>query len=207
MKVVSVVSNLIYLIIIPVLAFLFLNDAGTLRQDMLDLVPDGPRRALLRDVIADVHVLLARYMQALVVLSGAACTAYGIFFAIVGVPYGVVLAVVGGLLEFIPMIGPLVAVVSIVLVTGITTGHWVAVIVFTVSFRMLQDYIVSPHLMERGISIHPLLVLFGVFAGAEIAGIPGTFLSVPALAAMRIVYLRVRKAKEEARAAGDAGSA
>ncbi len=205
MRIVSVVSNLIYLIIIPVLAFLFLNDAGTLRQDMLDLVPDGPRRALFRDVIADVHVLLARYMRALVVLSGAAATAYGIFFAIVGVPYGVALALIGGLLEFIPMIGPLVAVVSIVLVTGITTGHWVAVIVFTLAYRMVQDYVISPHLMEHGISIHPLLVLFGVFAGAEIAGIPGTFLSVPALAAARIIYLRVRKAKETRAAEGAGG--
>jgi predicted PurR-regulated permease PerM len=49
--------------------------------------------------------------------------------------------------------------------------------------------------MEKGVAIHPLLVLFGVFAGAEIAGIPGTFLSVPVLAMARIVYLRIRKAR------------
>jgi predicted PurR-regulated permease PerM len=196
MKIVSAASNLIYLVIIPVLAFLFLKDAETLRKDVLDLAGDGPRRALLEDVIADIHVLLARYMRALVVLSVAAFTAYGIFFAIVGVPYGVVLAVIGGMLEFIPMVGPLVAGVTIVTVTGLTTGHWVAVIIFLIAYRMLSDYILSPHLMERGVAIHPLLVLFGVFAGAEIAGIAGTFLSVPALAAARVVYVRLRKAKD-----------
>ena len=200
MKIASAASNLIYLIIIPVLAFLFLNDAETLRSDVLDLVDEGPRRALLQDVIADIHVLLSRYMRALVVLSAAAFTAFGIFFAIVGVPFGAVLAAVGGLLEFIPMIGPLVAGVTIVVVTGVTTGHWVAVVIFVIAFRMLQDYIISPHLMHQGVSIHPLLVLFGVFAGAEIAGIPGTFLSVPVLAAARIVYIRLRKVRE-ARAA------
>jgi len=63
---------------------------------MLDLVDDGPRARCFEDVIADVHVLLARYMRALVVLSVAAFTAYGIFFAIVGVPYGVLLAAMGG---------------------------------------------------------------------------------------------------------------
>ena len=206
MKVVSAASNLIYLVIIPVLAFLFLKDAETLRKDVLELVDDGPRRALFQDVIADIHVLLARYMRALVVLSGAAFTAYGIFFAIVGVPYGVVLAVIGGMLEFIPMVGPLVAGVTIVTVTGLTTGHWVAVIIFLVAYRMLSDYIISPHLMERGVAIHPLLVLFGVFAGAEIAGIAGTFLSVPLLAVGRIVYLRVRKARDAQTAATGAGS-
>jgi predicted PurR-regulated permease PerM len=59
---------------------------------------------------------------------------------------------------------------------------------------MLQDYVVSPHLMGRGVELHPLLVLFGVFAGAEVAGIAGTFLSVPVLALFRILYLRLRKA-------------
>ena len=196
MQIVSAASNLIYLVIIPVLAFLFLKDAETLRKNMLDLVDDGPRRAVFEDVIADVHVLLARYMRALVVLSVAAFTAYGIFFAIVGVPYGVLLAAMGGMLEFIPMIGPLVAGVTILTVTGLTTGHWVAAIIFLVAYRMLSDYIFSPHLMERGVSIHPLLVLFGVFAGAEIAGIAGTFLSVPVLAVARIVYVRIRKARE-----------
>jgi predicted PurR-regulated permease PerM len=195
MHIVSAASNLVYVVIIPVLAFLFLKDSETLRKNMLDLVDDGPRRAVIEDVVADVHVLLARYMRALVVLSFAAFTAYGVFFAIMGVPYGVLLAAMGGMLEFIPMIGPLVAGVTVFTVTGLTTGHWVAVLIFLIAYRMLSDYILSPHLMERGVAIHPLLVLFGVFAGAEIAGIAGTFLSVPVLAVVRIVYVRIRKAK------------
>jgi predicted PurR-regulated permease PerM len=47
--------------------------------------------------------------------------------------------------------------------------------------------------MGQGIQLHPLLVLFGVFAGGELAGIPGTFLSVPVLALMRVLYVRFRK--------------
>jgi len=49
------------------------------------------------------------------------------------------------------------------------------------------------------VELHPLVVLFGVFAGAEIAGIAGTFLSVPVLALARIVYLRIRKGRLAAR--------
>jgi len=48
--------------------------------------------------------------------------------------------------------------------------------------------------MGRGVELHPLMVLFGVFAGAEVAGVAGAFLSVPALALVRILYLRVQKA-------------
>jgi predicted PurR-regulated permease PerM len=52
--------------------------------------------------------------------------------------------------------------------------------------------------MGQGVELHPLLVLFGVFAGAEVAGIAGTFLSVPVLALVRILYLRFRKARVSA---------
>ena len=78
--------------IIPILAFFFLKEARVIRQHILDLVDDGPRRALLDDVMADIHLLLAHYMRALVVLSLATFTAYSIFFSIMGVPYGVLLA-------------------------------------------------------------------------------------------------------------------
>jgi predicted PurR-regulated permease PerM len=51
---------------------------------------------------------------------------------------------------------------------------------------------VSPHLMQKGVELHPLVVLFGVFAGAEIAGVAGMFLSVPVIAATRIVWRRLQ---------------
>ena len=68
-------------------------------------------------------------------------------------------------------------------------------LIFLVAYRMLQDYVVSPHLMGQGVELHPLLVLFGVFGGAEVAGVPGSFLSVPVLALARILYLRIRRSR------------
>ena len=193
LKFITVASDLIYIVIIPILAFFFLKDAGLMRQHILDLVDQGPRRELLEDVVADVHLLLAHYMRALVLLSLAAFTAYSIAFAIIGVPYAILLGALAGLLEFIPMLGPLVAAVAILVVAAVAGAHVLVVFIFILSYRVFQDYILSPHLMGQGVEVHPLLVLFGVFAGAEIAGIAGTFLSVPVLALARIVYLRIRK--------------
>jgi len=195
MKILAVASNLVYVVIIPVLAFFFRKDGRAIREHLLDLVEDNPRRALLDDVLADVHLLLAHYMRALFLLSLSAFTAYTIFFKITGMPYGILLAAVGSLLEFIPMIGPLTASLSILLIAVVAQSHVLAVVIFLVAYRMFQDYILSPHLMEQGVELHPLLVLFGVFAGAEIAGIAGTFLSVPVLALVRIIYVRIRKAR------------
>jgi predicted PurR-regulated permease PerM len=199
LKALSVASNVIYLVIIPILAFFFLKDGDLIRQHILEMLEDGPRRALLDDVLDDIHLLLAHYMRVLVLLSLASFTAYSIFFSIVGVPYAILLAALAGMLEFIPMIGPLTAGITILVVAGVSGAHVVTVLIFLLAYRLFQDYVLSPHLMGQGVELHPLLVLFGVFAGAEVAGIPGTFLSVPILALTRVLYLRVRKTRLSAR--------
>jgi len=93
------------------------------------------------------------------------------------------------------MLGPLTASVIIVVVALVSGGQPLVVLIFLLAYRMFQDYVLSPHVMGTGVELHPLLVLFGVFAGAEVAGIPGAFLSVPVLALVRILYFRMRKAR------------
>ena len=196
-KFLTVASNLIYVVIIPVLAFFFLKDGGAIREHMLELVDAGPRRALLDDVLADIHLLLAHYMRALVLLSLAHLHGLRhLLFDHGRARTASCWRPLACLLEFIPMIGPLTAGVAD---PGgcreLAGSHVLAVLIFLVAYRMFPDYVLSPHLMGHGVQLHPLLVLFGVFAGAEVAGIAGTFLSVPVLALARILYLRIRKAR------------
>ncbi|HUI56415.1 MAG TPA: AI-2E family transporter [Bryobacteraceae bacterium] len=195
LKFLTLASNLIYLVIIPVLAFFFLKDGRVIRQHILNLVEAGSQQALLDEVLVDVDQLLAHYMRALVLLSVGTFTAYSIFFSVLGVPYGILLGVLGGTLEFIPMVGPLAAAVIILVVAGVSGAPLLAILIFLVGYRMFQDYVASPHFMGQGVELHPVLVLFGVFAGAELAGIAGTFLSVPVLALARILYLRIYRAR------------
>lgn len=94
------------------------------------------------------------------------------------------------------MIGPLVASIIIVLVAALNGSPYVlAIVIFLGAYRLFQDYVLQPHLMSAGAELHPLAVLFGAFAGGQIAGVMGTFLSVPAMATLRIVYRRLRKSK------------
>jgi predicted PurR-regulated permease PerM len=195
LKFLSVASNLIYVVIVPVLAFFFLKDGDVIRSHMLEFLDAGPSRGVVESMMADIHLLLARYMRALVLLSLSTFTSYAIFFTIMGVPFGVLLAVVAMALEFIPMIGPLTAVAVILLVSLISGAHFWAVVVFIVAWRMFTDYFLSVRLMGQGVQLHPLLVLLGVFGGAEVAGVAGSFLSVPVLAMARILYVRTRRSR------------
>jgi predicted PurR-regulated permease PerM len=113
--------------------------------------------------------------------------------AMMRMPYALVLGTVGGLLEFIPVVGPLVAAVIIVGV-ALLMGykHWLVLIVFLGIWRLIQDYVSSPRIMGHSMELHPLAAIFGVMAGAEVAGILGVFLSIPVMASLRIVFRRWR---------------
>jgi predicted PurR-regulated permease PerM len=195
LRAITVAGNVIYVIIVPILGFFFLKDGHVIRRHILDLFDEGPRRVLVDDVLQDIHLLLARYMRALVLLSLSVFTAYSIAFSIMHVPYAVLLASLAGMLEFIPMLGWITAGLGIVVVGAVSGAPVLAMVIFLLAYRIVQDYILSPQLMKQGVQLHPLLVLFGVFAGAELAGIPGMILSVPTLALARVVYVRIRKAR------------
>jgi len=112
------------------------------------------------------------------------------------VPDSMLLASIAFPLEFVPLVGPMIAAVIIVVVTIMSSYQGVLwVVVFLGCYRVFQDYVLSPRLMSKGVELHPLLVIFGVFAGGEIAGVAGIFLSVPVLALLRLLYHRMRKTR------------
>jgi predicted PurR-regulated permease PerM len=192
-QILSMASNLVYLVIVPILGFFFLKDGREMRRRFLEMIDDDRRRAMVDGLLADVNLLLAHYMRAILILSLATFTSYSIFFSILRVPFSILLAALAAMLEFIPTIGTVSAAVIIVIVTAVTGGPVVGAIIFLVVYRIFQDYVLSPLLMRAGVQLDPLLVLFGVFAGAEIAGVPGAFLSVPVLAFIRIIYRHIRQ--------------
>src|SRR5256884_8316519 len=109
------------------------------------------------------------------------------------VPYALVLGTAGGIMEFIPVVGPLVAAVLIVGVALLTSyPHWLVLLLFLVAWRLIQDYVTSPRIMGKSMELHPLAAIFGVMAGGEVAGILGIYLSIPVMASLRIVFRRWR---------------
>jgi predicted PurR-regulated permease PerM len=125
---------------------------------------------------------------------------YSLFLKLVGVEYELLLAGVAALFEFIPVIGPvigLVVIVIVALVPGSGAALWV--VIFWGIYRLFQDYILNPYLMKAGLELHPLLVLFGVLAGDQIGGIAGMFFSVPVIAMLKVIYSNLKNSYEQRR--------
>jgi len=183
------------IILIPILAFFFLKDARAIRASLMSLIDNNAYRSVLDRILEDIHDVLRNYIRALVLLSIASFSAWAIFLSVLRYPYELLLAGISALLEFIPVIGPAAALAILLVVCLVTgTGGLLWIVIFWASFRVFQDYVLNPYLMSSGTEIHPLLVLFGVLAGDALAGVPGMFFSVPVLAILRLIFLRMRTA-------------
>ena len=193
-----IASNSIYVILIPILSFLFIKDATEMRDRFLAWVSQGGHGSMWRGIVDGLDVLLGRYIRSLLILSGATLVIYSVAFSIAGVPYALLLAALAGALEFIPVVGPLGAAVACLVVAGLSGyDHLLLLVGFIAAYRLFQDYVLNPYLMSDGVEVAPLLVLFGLLAGEEIGGVVGIFLSVPTLAAGKIIATQI--AKEAAR--------
>jgi predicted PurR-regulated permease PerM len=193
---ISHAEMLIFIVLVPILSFFFLKDGRILFSKFLSAVTEESSRDMVHDIADDLHLLLASYMRSMVLLGLAAGVAYATFFYLIGLPYALLLGTIAFFCEFIPMIGPLTSAVIILLVAGLSGfGHLAWIALFLVVFRLFQDYVLSPHLLSAGTELHPLLVIFGVLAGSQIAGIPGAFLSVPIIATLRIIYIQIQKGR------------
>ena len=106
-----------------------------------------------------------------------------------GISYPLIFAIGAGLLEFIPLLGPLLLGVTATLV--VSFHSWQAaflVAAFLAVFRMLHDYLIYPRLMSAGIRMHPILVILAVLSGAELGGVVGVFLSIPVVGLLLVCW-------------------
>jgi predicted PurR-regulated permease PerM len=189
---ISLATYLPWLILIPILAFFFLKDANFFRVSILRVFPSGDWRARMESIIHDVNTTLAAYTRAQLIsciVIGTICT---VGFYLLGVNYALLLGVMAGILEFIPLIGPLtIAIIAVTMASLESTWEAVYVFIFLAVLRILQDYLFYPRIVREGIHLHPLAIILSVLAGEQVAGIPGVFLSIPVVALLTVVYKHI----------------
>ncbi len=191
LRVAEVAQEAWILLLIPILAAFFLKDGRAFSNVALSFVQSKPKREFMEGVVTDLNQMLAHFIRAQLTLAALSLVVYTAFLSAMRAPYSLVLGTAGGVMEFIPVVGPLVAAVLIVGVAVLMTyKHWIVLIVFLAAWRVLQDYVISPRIMGEKMELHPLAAIFGVLAGGEVAGVLGVYLSIPIMASLRIVWRR-----------------
>jgi predicted PurR-regulated permease PerM len=181
------------LFLVPILAIFFLRDGDIFHGVLISLVPSRTQREFLEDVLHDLNQMLAQFIRAQLTLAALSFVAYSSVLGAMRVPYALMLGTAGGAMEFVPLVGPLVAGIAMTVV-AVLSGyqHWLILVLFLLGWRMVQDYAISPRIMGASVELHPLAALFGILAGGEIAGVLGVYLSIPVMASLRIVWRRWR---------------
>jgi predicted PurR-regulated permease PerM len=187
----ALAQNALWIVLIPILAIFFLKDKSEFSRSAQQMVEGHRKRELLRGIISDMDEMLAHYVRAQLYLAAISGAVYMIALTSMRVPYSFVLGAIGGLLEFVPVVGPAIAAVLILgLSFAMNYPHLLWVLIFLAVWRGIQDYVISPRILGGRVELHPLAALFGVLAGAEIGGVIGVYLAVPLIAAMRILWKR-----------------
>lgn len=186
-------SYLPWFLLIPILAFFFLKDANMFRLSILKLFPAGRWRHRAEAVMADVNTTLAAYTRAQLiscVLIGVVCT---IGFYFIGLKYALLLGILAGIFEFVPLLGPALIGLIVTATAAGSDNPWRAlhVAIFLIVLRVVHDYVTYPRIVRGGIHLHPLAIILSVLAGEQVAGIPGVFISIPIVAVATVIYRHV----------------
>ena len=183
------VTYLPWLILVPILAFFFLKDAQFFRLGLLRMFPVGEWRSRMDAILSDVNDTLTAYTRAQLISClwiGVVCT-IGLY--LLGDNYALLLGVLAGIFEFVPIIGPLAIAVIATVVAGFESGTQAALTaVFFAALRVSQDYVIYPRIVREGIHLHPLAIILSVLAGEQIAGIPGVFIAIPLVALGTVLH-------------------
>lgn len=179
-----------WLVLIPVLSFFLLKDVDTFRRSALQMLPKGRWRWRGDEFFQDINSTLAAYIRAQL----TACVFIGVVcalgFTLLGMPSPLVLGVIAGVCEFVPLVGPLLVAVIAAVLALLHAGPFSAflVLVFLAVLRIVQDYWIYPKLIGQGIHLHPLAVIIAILSGAELAGVAGIFLAIPVVAILTVSY-------------------
>ena len=189
---VSAASQVIVAVIImPFILFYLLRDGKNLKGYITQFLPKKLREPA-GQVLSDVNSQLANYVRGQITV--AIIVAFMFLFKIIGLRYGVTLAVVAGVLNLVPYLGSFLAMLP-ALVLGLIAGPVMllkVIIVFIVE-QTIEGRFVSPLILGSQLSIHPITILFVLLTSGSMFGIWGVLLGIPVYASAKVVITAIFK--------------
>jgi predicted PurR-regulated permease PerM len=174
-------------IVTLVLAFYWTLDGPRIIQSFLMLVPQD-RRENIRELVSAMETRVGYYIAGQGILCLVIGTMALVAYLLIGLPNALVLALVAGVLEAVPMIGPLLGAVPAALVAlSIGPDKLVWVIVATVVIQQLENSLLVPRVMSKAVGVNPFVTLLALFAFSSFFGIAGALMAIPMAAIIQLV--------------------
>ncbi len=189
-------SSLFNVFLILVLSFYLVKDAEKIAQRIRDAVPASYLDDFDR-IVRELDQVWAGFLRGQVVLALIIGTITTIALTVLGVRSALVLGILAGLLEVVPTIGPIIAMIPAVFIALFQgSANWAieptifALIVILVYFaiQQLENHVIVPNVLGASVNLPPVLILAGTIVGASLAGVLGIFLAAPVIATARLFF-------------------
>jgi predicted PurR-regulated permease PerM len=191
----SIASGAFWVIFVIVVAFYFARDAYRFADYIDRLAPPGYRDDVTR-LRGEIAQMWNAFLRGQLLLGSAMALATVVVDTAIGLPYAWALGLFAGVMELVPNIGPYIAAIPAVLVALIQGSSflplgnfWFAVLVAGLYFllQLIENNLFVPRILGRTLNVHPLMVMIGIIAGGQLAGILGVLLAAPTLATFRVL--------------------
>lgn len=182
------------LVLVLVMGFYLARDFGHMDDHLLGLVP-GPYREDFHKLLDDTGTVWQSFLRGQVILALAMGVSSAIVFAALGLRFSLGLGMIAGLMEFVPLFGPIIAGLLAVLVALFQPGNWwglsplvyaLVVLGGAVLLQQLENNILVPRIIGHSLNLHPLIVLLAALSGGILAGVLGILLAAPTVATLRM---------------------
>jgi predicted PurR-regulated permease PerM len=194
------VGFLIELLLVPILVFYFLADAASIRKQALFF---APRRLLPRieQALDQANDIFGRYIKGQVILCLIAFVVVTAGLWAIRVDFYLLLGVIAGLTRAVPIIGPMVGALPIIVVVAVTKTGGVTLWVLALFslMHLLESKLLMPAIIGQQLDLHPVLIIVALLVGAQMGGLLGVFLAAPVLAAIKTLIAHQRRVTDDAK--------
>lgn len=185
--VLGVVGGVFGLITVLVLAFYLLVDSSSLVMVFVRLFP-REKRPQVNDACRRVTSKISAWLGGQLLLAAIIGSSAALGLYLMGVPFFWVLALIAGIGEMIPIVGPILSAVPAVIVAlSVSPALALAVILFFVGQQQLENHLLVPKIMQRQVGISPVFVIIALLIGGSLLGILGAILAVPTAAIIQVL--------------------
>jgi predicted PurR-regulated permease PerM len=187
----AIASSLLQIVLVLFMSAYWLLSAPSLGRFVRQMFP--PRLVPKVDtVLDDMGQSIGGYVRGEVIDAIAVGAVTYLGLELIGVDYPIVLAVVAGLGELVPVVGPLIAAIPAVAVGFVDSpGKGLIVVAFYVGLQQFESNILLPHTMHHTAGVPPLLAIFALFAGASLGGLLGALVAIPLAGALKVLMTNV----------------
>jgi predicted PurR-regulated permease PerM len=183
----SLFSNLVEVITVLIFALYMLITREDLDKQVAYFFEDSRKEKII-SVLRKLESVLGRWIRGQLILMFVVGAFTYIGLKLLGVPYTLPLAILAGLLEIVPYVGPVIAAIPVVIIGfGMSTFIGIATIALAFLVQQVENYVFVPVIMNKSVGVSPLMVLLSLAIGFRLFGIVGAIVSIPAVLALQVL--------------------